>query len=201
MRHDQDSRRINSEKALDFQLAHLRADDDRRGAAQHRGVKGVAMLPVTVGGDLRKPGLQAMLEIPDHDHIGHFQHLAGRAELPDEFDTGGLKLLIQRTHLRHRLASAKQGSALRCDFRIERDDFGIGQRPRRKLRRRVGMAQENEGVPRLRADREQRVEDFLLEGIAAPRRGIAIPQQNPDAHSQALRRATSTICHVSGERF
>ena len=30
---------------------------------------------------------------------------------------------------------------------------------------------------------KQRVEDLLLKGIASPRRGVAIPQQNPDAHS------------------
>ena len=97
MRHDQDPGRINSEKALDLELAHLRADNDRRSAAQHRGVNVVTMLPVAVGGDLGKPRLETMLKIPDHDHIGHFQHLAGRAELPDKLDTSGLKLFDPTT--------------------------------------------------------------------------------------------------------
>ena len=129
-------------------LPALRADNDRGGAAQHGCIKRVAMLPVAVGGNFRKPRLQAMLEVPDHDHVGHLQHLAGRAELPDKLDAGGLKLLVQRSPSPRRLASAEQGAALCGLVRIKGYDLGVRQRLRWKFCGHIGGAKEDEAVPR-----------------------------------------------------
>src|SRR5581483_4187965 len=63
MRDNQDARGVNSEEALDLRFADLRADDNRGSTAEDRIVESVAVLPVTVAGDLGKPGLEAMLQV------------------------------------------------------------------------------------------------------------------------------------------
>ncbi|WP_325017077.1 hypothetical protein [Bradyrhizobium sp.] len=195
MRHDQDPRRVNPEETLDFLFTRFGSDNDRGSPTQDRGIKRVAVLPVAIPGHFRKPGLQAMLEVPDHDHVGHFQDLAGSTELPNEFDASRVKLIIQRSPPRS--ASAKQGSARRGRIQVERNNLGVRQRLSRKLLRRARRTQKNERMQRLRADRQQRLENLFLKREAAPRLGVEIRQQYTDAQPYPSRQSINAKRGIS----
>src|SRR6185295_13857976 len=173
-------------KALDLEPAGVSARDDHRRAAQILAIKTLALPPGAVRAHFRKPRLQPVLQVPDDRHVRQINLHRFRADEPQEIDAHLLAQLFE-TRLAFAIFKQRVESAFgACEDAFAKtagkSDCFHSRRGQERAKPFRLPAEENERMLRLIDEFDERLEDVLLNGVAATNLGREVFEKYGDLH-------------------